>query len=48
MVDPKGISYIKVNDGTYDKRAKTILIVSGQHQAVRETVPEILKLMDEK
>ena len=29
------------NDGTYHHDAKTVLVIGGEHQAVRETMEEI-------
>lgn len=37
------ISSMYPNDGTYHKDAKTVLIVAGHHQAVKETIEEIEK-----
>jgi len=45
-VAPEGISSMYPNDGTYDHHAKTILVVAGQHQAVKETMEEVQALMD--
>lgn len=39
------ISYYP-NTGTYDKRARTVLVLSGEHQAVRETIEQIRVLMN--
>jgi uncharacterized protein YlzI (FlbEa/FlbD family) len=44
-VNSLAITSIYPNDGTYDKRAKTVLIVAGQHQAVIETVAEVKALI---
>ena len=40
---PAAITSMFVNDasGTYHKAAKTVLIVGGHHQAVKETIAEI-------
>jgi uncharacterized protein YlzI (FlbEa/FlbD family) len=40
-VNSTAITSMYPNDGTYDKRAKTVLVVAGQHQAVVETIAEI-------
>ncbi len=41
MVDPHRIDMMLPNDGTYHTSARTVLIVSGLRQAVRETIEEI-------
>lgn len=43
-VNSAAITSIYPNDGTYDKRAHTILVVAGQHQAVIETVEQVKAL----
>ncbi len=40
-VNPDAITSSYPNDGTYDHRAKTILIVAGEHQAVVETMAQV-------
>ena len=44
-IEPKAIASIRPNNGDYDVRAKTVLIVAGEHQAVVETMDEIDKLI---
>lgn len=44
-IDPKAIVSMHPNDGDYDARAQTVLIVAGEHQAVVETMDEIDKLL---
>jgi len=44
-VNPSAITSIYPNDGSYDHRAKTVLIILGEHQAVKETVDEVNNLI---
>ncbi len=44
-IDPDLVSSVYPNDGDYDHRAKTVLIVDGQHQAVVETMAEVDRLI---
>ena len=34
------------NDGSYDKRAKTVLVLPGEHQAVKETIEQVRALIN--
>ncbi len=45
-VNVAAITSIYPNDGTYDHRAKTVLVVLGEHQAVKETIDEVKALMN--
>ena len=45
-VDHKMIMMMYPNDGTYHPEAKTVLIVAGNKQAVRESIEEIEKLIN--
>ena len=44
-VNSAAITSIYPNDGTYDHRAKTVLVVAGEHQAVIETVEQVKALI---
>lgn len=44
-VNEKNIDMIKLNRGLFDSRAKTVLVLSGNIQAVQETEEEIGKLI---
>jgi len=49
-VDKTKISSMYANDGsgTYHKNAKTVLIIEGLHQAVKETMKEIDALKEKE
>ena len=47
-VDPRSILSMHPNDGDYDKRAHTVLLVMGERQAVVETMEEIDMLISER
>lgn len=40
-VKPDAIDEMSPADGAYGPHAKTVLLIDGQHQAVRETMAEI-------
>ena len=44
-VRPDAIDEMYVNHGGYDGQAKAVLIIGGQHLAVRETIQEIDSLL---
>ena len=44
-VNSHAIASMYPNDGTYHKDAKTVLIIEGNHQAVKETMEEVEALM---
>jgi len=40
-IDPKAIASMRQNDGDYAASAKTVLLIQGEHQAVKESIEEI-------
>ena len=44
-VNKSSIISMYPNDGTYDSRAKTILVIGNQNQAVVETIDQIKVLL---
>ena len=45
-IKPDSISFIELNDGTYSDAAKSVIIVNGFKQAVKETPSEIENLIN--